>query len=62
MARPVYIPIERQTMKTTVLRIRKFPAELHRRIKLAATGKGKSVQEYVAEVLEQNVPAAAPKK
>jgi len=44
---------------TTVLSIRKFPPDLHKRIKLVATAAGKSVQDYVTEILEKYVPTAS---
>lgn len=42
---------------TTVLSIRKFPPDLHKRIKVAATGQELSVQDYVTKVLDESVPS-----
>ena len=46
---------------TTVLSIRKFPPELHKRIKMAATAAGVSVQDFVTNILDSHVPKLAPK-
>jgi predicted HicB family RNase H-like nuclease len=46
---------------TTVLSIRKFPPELHKRIKIAATAASVSVQDYVTNVLDSHVPKTAKK-
>jgi hypothetical protein len=45
--------------KTTVLSLRKFPASLHHRIKVAATAKGLPVKQFVIDMLDKHVPASA---
>ena len=55
-------PIVRGHMKTTVLSLRKFPADLHQRIRIAATAKGLSVKQFVIDMLDKHVPAAAAAK
>lgn len=48
-------------METTVVNIKKFPADLHHKAKVAALQGGKTLRDWIIEAVEEKLERAAQK-